>query len=129
MNEILQIAAFWLVVIVVVRIAVCFPGTLLARILFCRLDAVRLPREPQASFLLRRARVAAGWVAQCAGVALAGYASARVDASLDDSLPFVVLWAVVAPFVGAGWLASALVALAQYAGVRLRDRSHAALSS
>jgi len=111
MRELLHIAAFWVVVVVAIRVAVCFPHSLPARILFWRLGPLPLRGEPQALYLLRCARFGGSWFLQAALLFGIGWVVLRWDASLADSLFFLVLWAVVVPLLGGVALVTALFAL------------------
>ena len=113
MRHIVYIGAFWVVVIIVIRLAVCFPHSLLARLLFSRVGPTRTRGEPDSRYLLRWAGTGASWFAQAALLFAAGALSLMWDPSLFDTLEFVVLWVVVVPLIGAGALILALVALAR----------------
>jgi len=101
-------AVFWVIVIVAIRLAVCFPRSLLAHILFWRLDPAPERGEPEAGYRLRWARFGFGAFAQAALLFLVGGAALGWDVTLEESLHFVVLWAVVVPLLGVAALAAAL---------------------
>jgi hypothetical protein len=111
MRELLHIAAFWVVVVVAIRVAVCFPHSVPARILFSRLGPLPLRGEPQAHYLLRCARFGGSWFLQAVVLFGLGGVALGWDASLADSSFFLVLWAVVVPLLGGGALVAALFAL------------------
>lgn len=111
MRHLLYMAAYWLVVFVAIRLAVCFPRSLLARVLFLPLVPPRVRGESHAAYLVRCARLALSWSIQAAGLFAAGWLAVRWDASLLESRSFVVLWAVVVPLLGAASLLAALLAV------------------
>lgn len=110
MRQLVYVTAFWVVVIIAIRLAVCFPKSLLARVLFYRLGPVPGPRESRPAFSLRLARFYAGWVLQC--VALFAFGAATLDRwpGVADSLYFLVLFLAVIPALGAIACAAALLA-------------------
>ncbi len=129
MRQLLHIAAFWLVVVVAVRLAVCFPRSLLARILFLRLGPVPLRGEARADYLVRCAGFSISWFMQAAFLLVAGWVALWWDALLSDSLVFVVLWAVVVPLLGSASLLAAFLAFARSIWLRRFSRTHATSSS
>ena len=126
MPELLHIAAFWLVVVVIIRIAVCFPNSLLARILFSRHGPVPIRDEPKTEYLLRCARFRGSWFAQALVLFVGGLVALTSDPSLADSLSFLVLWAVVIPSLGALALLGSLFALASWFWLKYSPRIHSA---
>ena len=102
MDQLFSIIAFWIVVVVAMRLAVCFPRSLLARVFFTPFVPEPLPGEPVSDYLLRRARFGAGWFAQSLVLFAAGWVALAWDATLADSLFFLVLWVVVIPLLGIG---------------------------
>jgi hypothetical protein len=123
MRQIVHIAAFWVVVIVSIRLAVCFPRSLLARVFFSRIGPVRVRDELEADYLLRWARFGMSCFAQSALLFVSGWATLQLEATLFDSLVFAVLWVVVIPLLGVGALLVAVVALARSLWVRRSNRS------
>ena len=114
MPELLHIAAFWLVVVVIIRIAVCFPNGLLARFLFSRHGPVPIRDEPKTEYLRRCARFRGSWFAQAVFLFVAGWVALTWHPSFADSLSFLVLWAVVIPSLAALALLGSLFALASW---------------
>src|SRR5213593_3517638 len=100
MRHLLHIAMFWIVVVVAIRLAVCFPHSLLARILFAPFGPVPIRSEARSDYLLRCARFGASWFMQATAFFVAGWMALDTDASLGDSLYFLVLWAVIIPVLG-----------------------------
>lgn len=129
MRELVHIAAFWVVVVVAIRVAVCFPHSLPACILFSRLGPLPLRGEPQALYLLRCARFGGSWFLQAVVLFGAGWVALRWDASLADSLFFLVLWAVVVPLLGGVALVAALFARGRSVWARRFGRASSASSS
>ena len=121
MRQFVYTAAFWLVVVVVIRLAVCFPQSLPARILFYEHGPATIRGETRAEYLLRCARVRASWFSQAALLFAAGWVALRWDATLADSLFFLVLWAAVVPLLGASALLGALFALGRSLWARRLD--------
>jgi hypothetical protein len=113
MRQIFYIAAFWVVVIVTIRLAVCFPRSLLARVLFMRHGPERERGEDASAYFLRCARFHAGWCAQAALVFAVGGVAVAWDPLLQHSVYFLALWAVVVPVLGACELLAAMVSLAR----------------
>jgi hypothetical protein len=126
MPELLHIAAFWLVVVVIIRLAVCFPNSLLARILFLRHGPVPIRDEPKTEYLLRCARFRGSWFVQAVFLFLGGWVARTWDPSLVDSLSFLVLWAVVIPSLAALSLLGSLFALASWLWLKYFPRIHSA---
>jgi hypothetical protein len=111
MSQFLHIAAFWVVLVIAIRLAVCFPHSLLARMLFSRHGPEATPGETEAEYLLRCARFRASWFLQAASLFVAGGVALRWDATLADSLFFMVMWTAVIPLLAASALLGALAAL------------------
>jgi len=126
MPELLHIAAFWLVVVVVIRVAVCFPNSLLARILFSRHGPVPVRDEPKTEYLFRCARFRGSWCAQALFLFVGGWVMLSWEPSLADSLSFLVLWAVVIPSLAALALLGSLSALAFWFWLKHFSRIHSA---
>ncbi len=124
MRQLLHIAAFWVVVIVAIRVGVCFPDSLLARILFSTYGPVPIRGEPKTDYLLRCARFSGSWLMQAAFFFVAGWVALEWDASLADSLFFLVLWAVVIPVLGGVALLASLWALAHSLWLRWFADAH-----
>ena len=129
MSEFLHIAAFWVVLVVAIRLAVCFPQSLLARFLFSRHGPLPVRGESQADYFLRCARFCAQWFAQAAVLFVAGWVALQWDASLADSLYFLVLWTVVVPVLGGTALLAALCALGRSLWARWTGRASSTTSS
>lgn len=129
MRQLLHIAAFWLVLVVAIRLAVCFTHSLLARVLFSRHGPVRMRGEPQIGYLVRCARFHASWFAQAAFLFVAGWVALRWNASLSESLFFLVLLAVVIPALGCSALLAALFAFARSSWIRRSSRTRATSTS
>ena len=108
MRLIVQFVMFWIVVLVAIRLAVCFPQSLLAHVLFTRIGPARARAESEADYLLRWCRFGLSWVLQASSVFAAGYAAVQWDPSWLDSLLFAVSWAVIVPLlaIGAGVIAA-----------------------
>ena len=118
MRQLLHIAAFWIVVVVVIRAAVCFPRSLLARIFFSQFGPVPIRGEAKSNYLLRCARFGGGWFMQAAVLFVVGWVALDWYASLADSLYFLVLWAVTIPMLGGAALLASIWALARSLWVR-----------
>jgi len=118
MRQIVHIAAFWVVVIVAIRLAVCFPRSLLAHVLFARIGPMRVRGELEPDYLLRWVRFGMSSFAQAALLFVAGSAALQLEATLFDSLVFAVLWVVVIPLLGVSALMLALSAFARSLWVR-----------
>src|ERR1700680_4248036 len=107
MRQLFRIAAFWVVVVVAIRAAVCFPHSLLARIFFFQFGPVLIRGEAKANYLLRCARFGGSWFMQAAFMFVVGWVALDWHAQLADSLQFLVLWAAATPVLGGGaWVAS-----------------------
>jgi hypothetical protein len=128
MRLLLQIVAFWLVVVIAVRVAVCFPRTRFARILLAELGPLRIRGEREVDFRLRCARHSASWFAQAAVLFAAGWLLLRWSAGLEDSAPFVALWAITVPLIGIGALLAALIDFGRVVLLRRRERKRTSLS-
>lgn len=125
MSQTLHIVLFWLAVIAAIRVAVWFPDSLPARVLFSPQGPVRGRGETESDFLRRRARFHGGWLAQAAALFAAGWIAKRLDASLEDSLAFVVMWAAVLPALAACALVAALADVGRALLFRRRESSRA----
>jgi hypothetical protein len=64
MPELLHVAVFWVFVIVAIRVGVCFPNSLFARILFLHYGPIAIRGEPKTEYLLRCARFRCNWFVQ-----------------------------------------------------------------
>jgi hypothetical protein len=124
MPEFVHIAAFWAVVVVAIRLAVCFPQSMLARFLFSHHGPRPVRDESQAGYFLRCARFAGSWLMQAGFLLLAGWVGIQWDPSLLDSLYFVVLWAVVVPVLGGMALLAALFAVGRSLWARWTGRAN-----
>ena len=129
MRQLLHIALFWAVVVVAIRAAVCFPHSMLARILFWRHGPDAIRGESESDYLLRCARYSASWFLQAVFFFVVGWVALRWDVSLVDSLFFLVLWAVVVPILGGVAFLAALFAFGRSIWVRRFGRSRAKSNS
>ena len=103
---------------VTIRLAVCFPHSLLARIYFAQFGPVPIRGETKSDYLLRCVRFAGSWFMQAALLFVVGWFALGWEASLADSLYFLVLWAVVIPVLGGVALLASLWALVRLLWVR-----------
>jgi hypothetical protein len=126
MPELLHVAVFWVFVIVVIRVGVCFPSSLFARILFLHYGPVAVRGEPKIDYLLRCARFRCGWFAQALLAFVGGWIMFRWEPTILESLYFVVLWAVVVPALAAGALVGTLSSLAQWLWLQYLGHTHSA---
>jgi hypothetical protein len=110
MRQIIYCTAFWVAVVIAIRLAVCFPKSLLARILFSRHGPIPGPREARSAFSLRLARFYAGWTLQCTALFALGATALDHWPILVESLYLTVLFLVVIPVLGALACAAALLA-------------------
>jgi len=129
MGHLVDIAAFWIAVVVVIRLAVYFPRSLLARILFARVGPMPRRGESEVEYFRRWARFGASWLIQAVLVFCAGWMALQFDAELFDSLAFAVLWMVIVPLFGVGALVLAIAALARSVWVQRIRRSRAVSNS
>jgi hypothetical protein len=113
MRQLFYIVAFWIVVVVTIRLAVSFPRSLLARVLFTEFGPTPLRGEPKSDYLLRCARFGGSWFVQALNLFVVGWIALSWNVALADSLYFLVLWAVVIPLVGSGALLVSLCALSR----------------
>jgi hypothetical protein len=118
MRQLFHIAAFWIVVVVAIRAAVCFPHSLPARIFFSEFGPVPIRGEAKIDYLLRCARFGASWFMQAAVLFVLGWVALDWHASFADSLYFLVLWAVTIPVLGGVALLASLWALARSLWIR-----------
>ena len=118
MQQLFHIAAFWLVVVVAIRLAVCFPASLLARVFFSPFGPTHVRGEAKSAYLLRCAHFGASWFVQAFLLFTVGWIALRWEASLADSLYYLVLWAVVIPMLGCGALLASLWALGRLLWLR-----------
>jgi hypothetical protein len=128
MRHVVYMAAYWIVVVIAIRLAVCFPRSLLARALFLPIGPVRLRGESHRAYLTRWARVTFDWSVQAAVLFVAGWLALLWAPSMLESLAFVVLWAVVIPLLGATSLLAAMLAMARATWLGRSDRGSAAPS-
>jgi hypothetical protein len=111
MRHIVEIVAFWAIVIVAVQLLAQFPNTLLARVCFSRQGPLPIRGESRSDYLLRWSSYWIGWFAQALVVFGLGWIALRWDPSLSDSMVFLVFWGVVVPLLGCVGLLGALFAL------------------
>jgi hypothetical protein len=118
MRQLFFIVAFWILVVVAMKLAVSFPRSLLARVFFTPFGPAPLRGEARPDYLLRCARFAGSWSAQSFVLFAAGWLALTWFPALAASLFFLVLWAVVVPLLGGGSLVVALYALLRCAWIR-----------
>ena len=118
MRQLFYIAAFWVVVLVTIRLAVCFPQSLLARVFFSQFGPVPIRGEAKSDYLLRCVRFGGSWFIQTLILFVVGWIALGWEASLADSLYFLVLWAVVIPMLGGVVFLASLWALARLLWIR-----------
>jgi hypothetical protein len=122
-RQLFFIVAFWIVVVVAMRLAVSFPKSLLARVFFTPFGPEPLRGEPRSSYFLRCARFGASWFAQSLALFAIGWLALEWNASLANSLFFLVLWAVVIPALGGCALVVSLCALGRCIWIRSFGRT------
>ncbi len=123
MRQLFFIVAFWIVVVVAMKLAVSFPRSLLARVFFTPFGPEPLRGETRADYLLRCARFAGSWSAQSLALFGAGWLALTWAPTLTASLFFMVLWAVVIPVFGGGALIVSLYALSRCLWIRSAARA------
>ena len=111
MRQLVYSAAFWFALVVAIRLAVCFPRSLLARLLFSYHGPVPDRGESEWAFRFRRARFFAGFALQCA-LLLALGALTR-DRISSESLYLAVLLDAVIPALACLFVAAGLVETAR----------------
>jgi len=124
MRQIFYIAGFWIVVIVAIRLAVCFPQSLLARVFFAQFGPAPIRGEMKPAYLLRCARFAVNWFLQALLLFGVGWIAVNWEASLADSPYFLTLWAVVIPILGGAALLASLYALGRWSWIRWFGDEH-----
>jgi len=124
MRHLVDIVAFWAVVLVAIWLLAQFPDSLAARVIFSRQGPLPIPGESRSDYLLRWSAYWGGWLAQVLVVFGAGWVALRWEASLGDSMVFLVFWSVVVPVLGGVATLGALFALAASCWLRRfgRDR-------
>ena len=123
MRQLFFIVAFWIVVVVAMRLAVSFPRSLLARIFFTPFGPEPVRGEAKSEYLLRCARFGALWFAQSLALFAAGWLALEWRPMLADSLFFMVLWAVVIPLLGGAALVVSLCTLSRCLWIRSLGRT------
>ncbi len=123
MRQLFFIVAFWIVVVVTMRLAVSFPKSLLARVFFAPFGPEPLRGETRSAYLLRCSRFGASWFAQSAALFGAGWLAQSSAPLLAGSLFFMVLWAVVIPFIGGGALVVSVYTLSRCLWIRSLGRT------
>ena len=123
MRQLFFIVAFWIVVVVAMRLAVSFPRSLLARVFFTPFGPEPLRGEARSDYLLRCARFGGSWFVQSLVLFAAGWLALRWVPTLSDSLYFMVLWAVVIPLLGGGTLVVSLYAWLRCLWIRFAGRT------
>ena len=129
MRQLFFIVAFWIVVVVAMRLAVSFPRSLLARVFFTTFGPEPILGETKANYLLRCARFGASWFAQSLVLFAAGWLYLAWQPALADSLFFMVLWAVVIPLLGGAALIVSLCTLSRGLWIRSFGRTLARTQS
>src|SRR4030095_2230397 len=123
MRQLFFIVAFWIVVVVAMRLAVSFPRSLLARVFFTTFGPEPIPGEAKFHYLLRCARFGGSWFAQSLVLFGAGWLAIEWQPTLADSLFFMVLWAVVIPLLGGAALTVSLCTLSRCLWIRSSRRT------
>ena len=123
MRQLFFIVAFWIVVVVAMKLAVSFPRSLLARVFFTPFGPEPLRGEARSDYLLRCARFGGSWFVQSLVLFAAGWLALEWTPALSNSLYFMVLWAVVIPVLGGGALIVSLYALLRCLWIRSAARS------
>ena len=100
MRYFVDIMVFWAVVIVAIRVLVHLPNSVLARVVFSQQGPLPIRGEPRSEYFLRWAAFWRGWLVQAVCMFGAGWVALRWEASLGDSLVFLVFWGVVVPLLG-----------------------------
>jgi hypothetical protein len=100
MRYFFDIMVFWAVVIVAIRVLVHFPNSVLARVVFSQQGPLPIRGESRSGYFLRWAAFWRGWLVQALCLFGAGWVALRWEASLGDSLVFLVFWGVVVPLLG-----------------------------
>ena len=118
MRQFFYIAAFWVVVVVTIRLAVCFPKSLLARVYFAEFWPAPIRGETRPDYHLRCVRFGGSWFIQASILFVVGWIALGWEASLADSLYFLVLWAVIIPALGGVAFLGSLWALARWLWIR-----------
>jgi hypothetical protein len=118
MRQFFYIAAFWVVVVVTIRLAVCFPKSLLARVNFAELGPAPIRGATKSDYLLRCVRFGGSWFIQASILFVVGWIALGWEASLADSLYFLVLWTVIIPVLGGVALLGSLWALVRWLWIR-----------
>jgi hypothetical protein len=132
MRQFIEIALFWVLVLVAICVLARFPESWPGRILFARQGPLPIRGEARSRYLLRWSAYAAGWFAQAMFVLGIGWEVLSMDASLAKALFFQVFWMAVVPLLALAGLLGALLALGaalwmRYLGAERRNRrpSHA----
>ena len=123
MRQLFFIVAFWIVVVVAMRLAVSFPRSLLARIFFTPFGPEPLRGESRWGYFHRCAVFGASWFAQALALFGAGWLALEWVPTLAGSLFFMVLWAVVIPVLGGAALGVSLCALLRCLWIRSSGRT------
>ena len=123
MQQLFFIVAFWIIVVVAMRLAVSFPRSLLARVFFTPFGPEPMQGEAKVDYLLRCARFAGSWFVQSLALFGAGWLALARIPILADSLFFMVLWAVVIPLLGSGAFVVSLGAWFRCLWIRSSGRS------
>src|SRR5271169_5069843 len=127
MRQFVEIALFWLLVLVAICVLARFPDSWPGRILFARQGPLPVREQPRIRYLLRWSAYAAGWFAQAMFVLGVGWAGQLLDPSLVAALFFQVFWMAVVPLLAAAGLIGSLLALGaalwtRYLGAERRTR-------
>ncbi len=130
MRQFVEIAVFWVIVLIAICVLARYPESWPGRILFARQGPLPLRREPRSRYLLRWSLCCANWFFQAVVVLAIGWAALRLDSSLFASLFFQVFWLAVVPLLAAAALLSSLATLTaalwrRYLGAERRKRDAA----
>jgi hypothetical protein len=118
MRHLVDIVAFWAVLFVAIRLLAQFPDSLLARVMFSQQGPLPIRGEARSDYLLRWSAYWGGWLTEVLVVFGTGWVALRWDASLGDSMVFLVFWAVVVPLLGGVAILGALFAFAASCWIR-----------
>jgi hypothetical protein len=130
MRQFVEIALFWVLVLIAICVLARFPDSWPGRILFARQGPLPIRGQPRSRYLLRWSAYAGSWFAQAMIVLGIGWEALRLDSTLADTLFFRVFWMAVVPLLAAVGLVGALLALAaalcvRYLGAERRGRRSA----
>jgi hypothetical protein len=107
-----KLFVFWIVVHIVYRLALRYPGSRLSRIAFSWHGPVPHHGELKSHFLARRCAHALAWLSQILFVFACGYCISFWFPSVAETTPFLVVWFVVSLLGGMALLGAAIAACA-----------------